>query len=148
MRRRRQLDRHGNRHDVDHGAHHVELALLDLGAGLVEARRDVVEVELDRCRAGVGQVGGVAGPSAGGGAVQRRHDGHVERIGQTLELTEVCSRAGRRRVHRRMERLGLRVRVDLVVEEAVHGELLGHQLLLEQRSHHDGCRRRRRRVVS
>ncbi len=113
------------------------MAALDLLAGLVEIGGDVVEVQLDRIGAGVLELAGEAGPAAGCGAVERGHDGDVEGLFQLGDLGEGGRGADGEDVGVGEERAGFGVGVDVVVEEPVGGELVGDELLLEQRVQHD-----------
>ena len=74
---------------------------------------------------------------AGGDAVERRDHGNVDGRADPAEVGDRGLRAEREGLRLREERARLGVVVDPAVEEAVRGELLGDDLLLEDRAHHD-----------
>jgi hypothetical protein len=134
---RRELHRDGDRHARAHRREDVERALLDERAWLSRVGGHVIDVELERVRAGLLDLLRVLEPARGRDAVERRDDGHRDGLADAADLLEV--RVGPEAVLARLgeerARLGERVRVRLeVVEEAL---VRGRDLLLEDRVHHD-----------
>ena len=80
---------------------------------------------------------GDVGPPAGGDPVERRHDRDVHGGAYPLQVGDGWLGADGEGARVREERAGFGVVVDAAVDEAVHGELLGDDLLLEHRAQHD-----------
>jgi hypothetical protein len=113
------------------------LTVLDVDAGLVEVGGEVVEVQFDGIGPGSLHLGGDVGPSAGGDPVERRNDGYIDGSAHPLEMRDRGLRANGEGARVGEERSGFGVVVDVAVDEAVDGELLGKDLFLEHRAQHD-----------
>ena len=136
----RELHRHRDVDRVDDRGHHLQLALFDGGPGERGVGGHVVEVQL-QCRCSMlRDLVGVVGPSARAYPVEGSEHRHLERLGQALQMLEGRVRTLGEHVGVDHERARLGVDVDRGVQQALGGELVGDQLLLEQRVHHHGSR--------
>ena len=89
-----ELHRHRHGHRVLDPRQDVDVALLDIPAGDVRVAGKVVDVQLDRGGAGILHRPGVAGPPAGGDAVEAADHRNVDGGRGALEQAQVAARAG------------------------------------------------------
>jgi hypothetical protein len=136
------LDRQRNAHGLAHDGHEVEHAALELGAARVEVGRDDVGIELDRARAGLLQLAGVARPAAGRAAVEAGADRDRELVAGSPQGLEVGLRPERELAQLRLVVEGFGERIASVLAQSLQRELLVDDLLLEQGRHdgHGGAR--------
>ena len=76
---RAELDRQGDVDLLAHIRHQVDVGLFQLLAGQVRVGGNVVDVQLQRIRAGLFDLLGIIDPAAGGDAVQAADDRDVDR---------------------------------------------------------------------
>lgn len=112
------------------------MALLNVLTGLVEVGGHVVQVQLDGSGPCTGEFPGVTGPASRGDAVEGGHHRYVEYLGQAPDVAQHGVGAAGEDIGLGEKRRGFCVGVDHGVEVPVGRNLIGDQLLLEQRVHH------------
>ena len=137
--RGRQLDRDGHLHLRAHLADQLDELVLHLRRGVVWVGCHGVGVELDRRGTGVHLLAGVAGPSPGGGTVERGDHRHVHRGHRRLQVAEVGPGPGPVVAHLREPTGGLAEAARALVQHLLELQRVGVDLLLEQRRQHHGA---------